>query len=186
MIFNEHSKLDGKHAFLGASRYHWINYSENKLASVFKNFQATQRGTQLHALAESLITFNITVSEKPDAFNMFVNDAIRFKMKPEVLLFYSDHAFGTADAISFRNNILQIHDLKTGISKASMTQLEVYAALFCLEYSPDLSEISIVLRIYQGDSIMEHKPSVADIAYIMQRIQHFSDLLSQLSEDMEG
>ena len=32
MIFNKHSALEGQHAFLGASKYHWINYDESKVA----------------------------------------------------------------------------------------------------------------------------------------------------------
>ena len=31
MIFNKHSALEGQHAFLGASKYHWINYDESKV-----------------------------------------------------------------------------------------------------------------------------------------------------------
>ena len=30
VIFNDHSRLAGQHAFLGASKYHWINYDEKK------------------------------------------------------------------------------------------------------------------------------------------------------------
>ena len=30
MTFNKHYDLMGKHAFLGASKYHWINYDEDK------------------------------------------------------------------------------------------------------------------------------------------------------------
>ena len=36
MTFNEHSRLIGQHAFLGASKYHWINYDVDKLATVYK------------------------------------------------------------------------------------------------------------------------------------------------------
>ena len=32
MNFNNHSNLEGQHAFLGASKYHWINYGEDKVA----------------------------------------------------------------------------------------------------------------------------------------------------------
>ena len=31
MIFNKHSNLEGQHAFLGASKFHWINYDEDKI-----------------------------------------------------------------------------------------------------------------------------------------------------------
>ena len=35
MNFNKHSKLEGQHAFLGASKYHWINYDEEKIAESY-------------------------------------------------------------------------------------------------------------------------------------------------------
>lgn len=48
MNFNNHSNLEGQHAFLGASKYHWINYGEDKVAEAYRNFLATQKGTVLH------------------------------------------------------------------------------------------------------------------------------------------
>ena len=33
MKWNDHSRISGLHAFLGASKYHWINYNEEKLES---------------------------------------------------------------------------------------------------------------------------------------------------------
>lgn len=48
MNFNNHSNLEGQHAFLGASKYHWINYSEDKVADAYSKFLATQKGTVLH------------------------------------------------------------------------------------------------------------------------------------------
>lgn len=53
MNFNNHSNLEGQHAFLGASKYHWINYGEDKVAEAYRNFLATQKGTVLHALQHS-------------------------------------------------------------------------------------------------------------------------------------
>lgn len=43
MIFNKHSALEGQHAFLGASKYHWINYDESKVAESYSKFLATQK-----------------------------------------------------------------------------------------------------------------------------------------------
>lgn len=48
MNFNNHSKLEGLHAFLGASKYHWINYSEEKVADTYLKFLAVQKGTTLY------------------------------------------------------------------------------------------------------------------------------------------
>ena len=47
MTFNDHSRLRGQHAFLSASKYNWINYDPDKLAVVYTNFMATQKGTEL-------------------------------------------------------------------------------------------------------------------------------------------
>lgn len=43
MNFNNHSNLEGQHAFLGASKYHWINYSEDKVADAYSKFLAMER-----------------------------------------------------------------------------------------------------------------------------------------------
>ena len=46
MNFNNHSNLEGQHAFLGASKYHWINYSEDKVAEAYsKNFSHSERNS---------------------------------------------------------------------------------------------------------------------------------------------
>ena len=104
----------------------------------------------------------------------FVNDAIGYRMKSEVVLFYSYYCFGTADAISFRNNKLMIFDLKTGLKvKASMDQLKIYAALFCLEYGYDPHDIIIELRIYQFDEIRIEDGNADEIDDIMDQIKFF-------------
>ena len=130
MIFNNHSNLEGQHAFLGASKYHWINYDETKVADAYSKFLATQRGTVLHDFACQCITLGQKLPKSQKTLNMYVNDAISFRMVPEQILFYSENCFGTADTIVFRNGTLRIHDLKTGVVPAHMEQLEIYAALF--------------------------------------------------------
>ena len=130
MIFNKHSALEGQHAFLGASKYHWINYDESKVAESYSKFLATQKGTELHDFAARCITLGQKLPKSQKTLNMYVNDAIGFKMVPEQPLFYSENCFGTTDAIAFRNRMLRIHDLKTGVIPAHMEQLEIYAALF--------------------------------------------------------
>lgn len=101
---------------------------------------------------------------------MYVNDAIGYKMAVEQPLYYSDNCFGTADAICFRRGKLRIHDLKTGINASSMKQLEVYAAIFCLEYGHSPYDIQIELRIYQNEEVRILEPDPDQIAYIMDRI----------------
>ena len=94
---------------------------------------------------------------------MYVNDAIGYRMTPEQPLYYSDNCFGTADAIQFKNNVLRIHDYKSGIIPAKMEQLKIYAALFCLEYKVKPGAIRIELRIYQNDDVVEEIATAEDI-----------------------
>lgn len=180
MIFNAHSNLIGQHAFLGASKYHWINYDEEKLARVFTARLAAQRGTELHAFASEAIRLGIKLPRSPKTLHLYVNDAIGFRMTPEQVLYYSDNAFGTADAISFRKNKLRIHDLKTGLIKGSVHQLEVYAALFCLEYRFKPMQITTELRIYQNDEVEIYEGDPDAITHIMDKIITFDKRLNQL------
>ena len=185
MNFNKHASLNGMHAFLGASKYHWINYDEEKVAQSYLKHQATMRGTVLHDFAAQCIQLGQKLPKSHKTLNMYVNDAIGYKMTPEQVLFYSENCFGTADAIMFRNNLLRIHDLKTGVTKAHMEQLEIYAALFCLEYKMKPSAIDMELRIYQNDDIIVHNPTVEDILPIMDKIVSFDKILRKLKEEEE-
>ena len=180
MIFNRHSTLVGQHAFLSASKYHWINYDEEKMQRVFMSAMAAQRGTELHALAHDLIRLGVKLPRGNKTLNLYVNDALGFRMTPEQVLYYSDNCFGTPDAISFRRGQLRIHDLKTGILPASEHQLEIYAALFCLEYRMKPFEIQTELRIYQNDavSVFEADPDV--IVHIMDKIITFDKRITEM------
>lgn len=182
MNFNKHYDLIGKHAFLGASKYHWVNYDEDKLTASYLNYLAIQRGTELHDIAKRLIEMGIKLPKTKKTLNMFVNDAIGFQMTPEQPLYFSENCFGTADAIAFKNNLLRIHDLKTGVGPTSMNQLYIYAALFCLEYNADPQKIDIVLRIYQSDEVFEDSPDPIDILAIMDKIISFDKKLTMLKE----
>ena len=172
MNFNEHWNQVGKHAFLGASKYSWINYTEDKLVESYKNYLAVQRGTEWHELAASCIKLRQTLPRTRAhlTFNEYVNDAIGYGLSPERVLYFSDNAFGTADSISFKNNTLRIHDLKTGVTPAHMEQLEIYAAFFCLEYQKNPEDIMIVLRLYQNNEIIEEIPEPQVIREIMAKI----------------
>lgn len=185
MNFNKHYSLEGKHAFLGASKYHWINYDADKLVDSYTKFQATLNGTILHDFACQCITLGQKLPKSQKTLNMYVNDAIGFKMKPEQVLYYSDNCFGTADAIIFRNNLLRIHDLKTGVTRAHMEQLEIYAALFCLEYNKKPSDIDVELRIYQNNEIIVHNPTVEDILPIMDKIITFDKIIDKMKIEGE-
>ena len=185
MNFNKHSNLEGQHAFLGASKYHWINYSEDKVAESYSRFLATQKGTQLHEFAAQCIRLGQKLPKSKKTLNAYVNDAIGFKMTPEQILFYSDNCFGTADAIAFRGDLLRIHDLKTGAIPAHMEQLEVYAALFCLEYKVKPADIRMELRLYQSDDVLVGNPTVEDIAPIMDKIITFDRIINKIKEQEE-
>jgi hypothetical protein len=180
MRFNDHSKLVGAHAFLSASKYHWINYDDEKLDRVFLASMAARRGSDLHALALDLIRLNVKLPNNNKTINRYVNDAIGYRMRPEQVLFYSENAFGTCDAISFRKDLLRIHDLTGVLHPGSVHQLEVYAALFCLEYRVKPHEIQIELRIYQSDDvkIFEADPDV--IVHIMDRIVSFDKRITAI------
>lgn len=180
MNFNQHYNIKGQHAFLGASKYHWINYDEDKLAESYTRFLAVQNGTILHDFAAQCITLGQKLPKSRKTLNMYVNDAVGYRMTPEQILYYSDNCFGTADAISFRSGLLRIHDLKTGVIPAHMEQLLVYAALFCLEYKTKPSDIEIELRIYQSDEIVVHNPEVDEIVPIIDKIITFDKLLDKL------
>ena len=191
MKFNRHTNLEGYHAFLGASKYHWINYSDEKLIATYQNYKATLRGTELHDLASKLIKLGEKLPKSKKTLNMYVNDAIGFKMTPEQVLFYSENCFGTADAIMFRRdpktgrNMLRIHDLKTGTTPAHMEQLLIYAALFCLEYHVKPSDIDIELRIYQSDEIVYMNPTAEDVVPVMDKIITADKIINRIRAEEE-
>lgn len=177
MIFKKHLTLEGLHAPFSASQSSWLRYDDSKVLDVYINKKATERGTILHKWAKDTIDLGIKQPMTKQTLYSYVNDAIGFKMSTEVVLYYSDRFFGTADAISFRDGVLRIHDLKTGKTPAHMEQLEVYAALFCLEYKVKPGDIDMELRIYQNDQIFIHNPTAADILPIMDKIVHLNKLL---------
>ena len=183
MNFNEHSKLRNTHSFLSPSSYHWLNYSEDKLIERYEKILAVKKGTEYHEFAAFCIRIGQTLPESQKTLNMYVNDAIGFKMTPEQILYYSHNCFGTADAICFRDNILRIHDYKSGEVPAKIEQLEIYAALFCLEYHMKPSDIQIKLRIYQNNEVLMHEPEIDEIYPIMDKIVTFDKILDQLNEE---
>lgn len=207
MIFEAHKELRGKHATLTPSQPHWLRYSEEQLFQKYVSTYMPMVGTSLHELAETLIKNNLKLKKGDKLavlshllndgiprsvidmeriygnFMTYVNDAVGFKLIPEQILYYSPYCFGTADTISFRNNFLRIHDLKTGTAPAKMEQLMVYAALFCLEYKIKPGEIDIELRIYQNDEILHHEPTAEDILPVMDCIVRNSRILERIHEE---
>ena len=182
MNFNRHSEIEGQHAFLSPSKYHWVRYSPEKVAESYRRSMAVLKGTRLHEFAAKCIELGQKLPKSQKTLNMYVNDAIGYKMTPEVPLYYSPNCFGHADALSFRNGLLRIHDLKTGVTPSHMEQLEIYAALFCLEYRHKPGEIDMELRIYQNDEILYHKPTAEDIGPIMDQIITSDKIINQIRE----
>ena len=182
MNFIPHLDLVGEHAFLGASKYHWINYDDDKLVQSYLSSLAVQRGTELHDFACQCIKLKIKLPKTRKTLNMYVNDALHYSLTPAQPLYFSRNCFGTADGISFdeKTSFLRIHDLKTGATPAHMEQLQIYAALFCLEYHKKPSQIGMELRIYQNDEIQVCIPEYEDIDRIMSTIVRFDDKIEKM------
>lgn len=185
MQFNSHKNLEGLHAPFSPSQPAWLRYSDDKAVEYMTNKQAAEMGTILHAWAKQTIDLGIKQPKSKKTLYAYVNDAIGYKMSTEVVLYYSPRFFGTADAISFRNNHLRIHDLKTGKSSVHIEQLLVYTALFCLEYKIKPSDIDIELRFYQNDDILVIEPTAEDIVPIMDKMIYLDKILEKydLKED---
>lgn len=183
MIFNTHLSLEGKHSLLSPSKPHWTNYDDEKFDRTMRLTLAAYRGTKLHEFAAQAIRLGVRLPRNGATLNMYVNDAIGYRMNAEQILFYSANVFGTADAIAFRGKKLRIHDLKTGATKTSERQLEIYAALFCLEYGQKPHQIDIENRIYQNDEVRVYIPDPDTIAHIMDRIITFDRRIDELREE---
>ena len=185
MRFNDHRNLSGLHAPFSPSQSSWLRYDDEKAREVYNNKKAAELGTRLHEWAAETIKLGIKQPNSKKTLYAYDNDAIGFKMDTEVVLFYSERFFGTADAICYRDGVLRIHDLKTGKTAVKMEQLMVYVALFCLEYKIKPGEIKeIELRIYQNDEILYHKPEADEIAPIMDKIIHLNKLLAKMEEEV--
>jgi hypothetical protein len=194
--WNDHHQLAGKHALMGGSNYHWLNWTNDNFEDHFFSMFSTEMGTALHELASSCIKSGTRLNKgdrhivdltlyragiPASEFDTeailqnlipFVNDAIGFHMDSEVILYYSQYCFGTADAVSMddKNRILRVHDYKSGSTTAHMEQLMIYAALFCLEYHRHPKNFVTKLRIYQNMEIVESVPDPSEIESIMNLI----------------
>lgn len=182
MNFKRHLRLAGEHAFLSPSYYHWINYDHERLVNRWYTWQKAKEGTELHRYAAHAINNKIR-QDGDSLLALYINECIDFEMQAEVTLYYSDNAFGTADAISFTRNILRISDLKTGDSPTSVHQLEVYAALFSLEYDVDPYEFETEFRIYQGDEARTYDANPFDIMQIAKKIIIFDHHINRLKRE---
>lgn len=186
MLFNKHLIRENTHALLSASKHHWVNYDDDKLGQLYRTHRAAVRGTELHALAHSAIRLGVKLADIKKTMNLYVNDAIGYRMTPEQILFYSYNCFGTADAISFHDNMLRVHDLKTGSTPTSERQLYVYAAMFCLEYETKPHSIETELRIYQNNAVKVYEADPHTIAMIMSKIISADRQIEMLRQEAMG
>lgn len=206
MNWNQHRNLEGSHAFLSASKYGWLTKTNEEIVQSYTNSFAQSIGTLSHAFAADYIRFREKLKKgdsrtlKMDLMRRgipeyaidiraffptvmrYVNDSIDYMMDPEVLLYYSDLCFGTADSIQVSNGVLRIHDLKTGTTVAKIDQLKIYAALFYLEYGQKPERLRTELRIYQSDDILVHEPEVEEIREVMNAIVEKDRVLQKLKE----
>ena len=191
MLFNRHSELTGSHALLSASKHHWINYTDQKIEAFVQSSMSARLGSELHEFAAMAIKLKQRMPNNKKTINAYVNDAIGYRLSPEVVLYYSPNCFGTADAIGFRNGKLRISDLKNGITPTSFNQLYVYAALFCLEYGFKPMEIETELRIYQNDEVkvVPTETGLADpdfTTHVMARIVYIDKKINEIRAEVDG
>lgn len=184
MRFNNHWSVEGKHAFLGASKYHWIRYDLEKMKRIWENKFKSEEGTRKHNLAAFCIRERVRLEDNGSTLSLYVNHAIGFRMTPEQVLFFNDDCFGTADAISFRKQELRIHDLKTGVHPGSFDQIMIYFALFCLEYKINPYDIQMIARIYQNDDFLEMVADPDEVQAIMDLIEEFTNEIDAMREVM--
>lgn len=187
--FDRHYNLEGLHAPFSPSQSSWLRYDDEKIVEFYLNKKAAARGTKLHEWAKKTIDLGIKQPRSKQTLYAYVNDAIGFRMETEVVLFYSERFFGTADAICYRKGpdgryLLRIHDLKTGKTKVDMEQLQIYAALFCLEYGIKPGNIDFELRIYQNDDNLVDNPTAEHILPIMDRIIHLDKIAAKIDEEV--
>jgi hypothetical protein len=208
IFVNTHPELVGKHALLSPSKHSWLNYDDEKLRQMYVNSFASQIGTIVHDYAADKIFYRQPLEDNrsernalllrllkngipPNAIQLeklftnllpYVNDAIGFKMSPEICLYYTDNAFGWVDTIAFSRNVLRIHDLKTGDSPVSMDQLMCYAAYFYLTHKKEanLQKCKTELRIYQNNQVLIHTPSAYDISCVMDAVVHADMIVDEM------
>lgn len=184
MRFKNHYSVEGKHAFLGASKCHWVNYDMEKMERIFENQFAAILGSRKHVWAAEAIRLGLRQKENNQTLNAYINDAIRFRMTPEVILYFNEDFFGTADAASFNKGILRIHDLKTGVHPGDIRQIKIYFVLFCLEYDVNPYDIEMIGRIYQSDEIFEFIGDPKEIRDLMSKAKLFTKRIEELREVM--
>lgn len=209
MIWNNHKDLEGKHALMGGSNYHWFSYDDITFEARYYSQFSQTIGTAIHQLAHDCIVSRTKLNKHDihliemtlykayvpkDAYDPwlilenlipFVNDAIGFHMSSEILLYCNQFCFGTADAIGYyeREKILRIHDFKSGVTPSSIKQLYAYAAFFCIEYKINPKSLNLIeLRIYQNLEVLIDNPSGDTIQEYIDKIKNRTELIKMFLE----
>jgi len=141
-------------------------------------------GVKFDLMRKGIPEYAIDISRVYPTFMNYVNDAIGYGLDPEIVLYYSNECYGTADAINLDGNLLRIHDLKTGITPAKMDQLMVYAGLFYLEYGMKPENVRSELRIYQMDEIIVYEPEIEEIREVMRDIVDKDRVLQSMNQEV--
>ena len=186
MIWNNHKELEGKHAFMGASNYHWTNYDDITFEARYYNQFSQVIGTAIHELAHDCIVSRTKLNKHDihlielKLYKAFVpKDAYDANLILENLIPFVNDAIGYYE----RDKILRIHDYKNGVTQADIRQLYIYAALFCLEYHVNpLTLNKIECRIYQNLEVLIDNPTGEVIQFYMDKIQNRTELIKTFLE----
>ena len=166
-----------------------LNHKKNNIRSITQEIESyiyekykKDRNKYGLRLIEHL---NYIPKEVFETVKFYINDGIGYKMTVEQPVVYSDKIYGTIDSVCFKDNLLRIHDLKTGSHEADMEQLEIYAALFCLEYDFRPTELEFELRLYQWDGLVVHNPTVENLLPIIDAIITTNKIAANVEKENE-
>lgn len=183
MRFEAKPELEGRHAHLSPSKYHWIRYDDEKFERTYTARMAAHRGSQEHEYAAMAIRLGMRQPANGSTLSMYVNDCIRWKMQPEVALYANEIFFGHADAAGFKKGVFRVSDLKTGVTETSMDQCKCYVALFCIEFDMDPFEFAAEMRIYQNKEIREELADPHEIHIIIDRWKTFTKRAEEMRKE---
>lgn len=141
-----------KHAMFSPSEKSWVNYDRDKIVARYDQVMAVERGTQLHEFAATAIKLKMLLDPSMGVIADYVQDCITLNVETEQEVIYTPEINGTADAIKYDpyENRLYVFDLKTGQSKASIVQLQIYAAIWCAYNGKNPLSMKFDLRIYHN------------------------------------
>lgn len=64
--YNDHKKLEGKHAYLGCSQSSWRNRTDEQLVAMYYSKYASEIGTAIHKLAQDCINQKLKLRKTDD------------------------------------------------------------------------------------------------------------------------